>query len=150
MKEYKSTISTYEIKKIKTDFKKVKITDSEMASKMIRKFYKDDIEVFESFFILFLNRSNNTTGFVKISQGGTAGTVVDIKIVAKYAIDSLSHAIILAHNHPTGNVKPSAEDIRLTNAISIGLKVFDIIVLDHIILSGDNHDYYSFGDENLI
>ena len=144
MKEYKSTISEYSLKYTKSEIQKTKITTSESASNVIRQFYFDDINIYESFFILLLNRANNTTGFAKISQGGTAGTVVDIKIIAKYAVESLSSAVIICHNHPSGNIKPSEADINITKKIKDALLLLDISLTDHIILSENN--YYSFAD----
>lgn len=132
------------IKKTKTDFPKVKITSSKDAEQFIRQFYSDDIGIYESFFILLLNRANNTVGFAKISQGGTAGTVVDVKIIAKYIADTLAHGIILAHNHPSGNTTPSGADKQMTERIKDVAKIFETNVLDHIILTEE--DYYSFAD----
>jgi DNA repair protein RadC len=86
-------------------------------------------------YILLLDRAHQTVGYAKISQGGTAGTVVDTKIIAKYAIESLAHAVILAHNHPSGNLAPSDADIRITKEVKAGLALFDIHVLDHLILT---------------
>ena len=144
MKKYKNTISEYSLKYTKSEIQKTKITTSESASNVIRQFYFDDINIYESFFILLLNRANNTTGFAKISQGGTAGTVVDIKIIAKYAVESLSSAVIICHNHPSGNIKPSEADINITKKIKDALLLLDISLTDHIILSENN--YYSFSD----
>lgn len=138
----------YELKKNKTEFKNIKITNSQNSADFIRQFYSDDIGIFESFFILMLNRSNTTIGYAKISQGGTAGTVVDIKIVAKYAVDSLANSVILAHNHPSGTLTPSAQDLEITSKIKQGLSLLEIQVLDHIILTEEN--YYSFADEGRI
>jgi DNA repair protein RadC len=132
------------IKKTKTDFPKVKITTSKDAEQFIRQFYSDDIGIYESFFILLLNRGAYTTGFAKISQGGTAGTVVDVKIIAKYIADTLAHGIILAHNHPSGNTTPSPQDKQMTERIKDVAKIFETNVLDHIILTEES--YYSFAD----
>ncbi len=148
MKQYKTNIPEYKLVKVKSDYKKTKIASSRDSYDHIRQFYHDDIIIYESFFLLLLNRANNTTGYVKISQGGRFGTVVDISIIAKYAVDSLSASIVLAHNHPSGNEKPSNSDINLTKKIVRGLEYLDITVLDHIILTDDN--YYSFADEGLI
>jgi len=132
------------IKKTKTDFPKVKITTSKAAEEFIRQFYSDDIGIYESFFMLLLNRGGYTTGFAKISQGGTAGTVVDVKIIAKYIADTLAHGIILAHNHPSGNTTPSSADKQMTERIKEVAKIFETNVLDHIILTEES--YYSFAD----
>jgi DNA repair protein RadC len=133
------TIPKYELRKLQTDFPAVTIKSSEDACDFIKKFYSDDIEIFESFFILLLNRANTTIGYAKISQGGLTGTVVDIRIVAKYAVDSLATGVILAHNHPSGNLKPSQQDIDLTKKIKEGLKLLDIDVHDHLILTVSGH-----------
>ena len=145
-----ATIANLELKAKKTpsNFEKVKIISSNDAFKVIKQFYFDDIDIFESFFILCLNRNNQTIAYAKISQGGVAGTVVDIKLIAKYAIDCLASAVILAHNHPSGNLKPSNEDLAITKRIKEGLKILDISVLDHIILTSDG--YLSFGDEGIL
>jgi DNA repair protein RadC len=126
-------------------FNKVKINSSKIAAEYCRQFFHDDLTIYESFFILLINRANNTIGYVKISQGGVVGTVVDASIVAKYAIESLASGVILCHNHPSGNTQPSTEDINLTRKIKEGLALFDIAALDHIILTED--DYYSFADD---
>lgn len=138
----------YELKKLQTDFPNVKIGNSNDSADFIRNFYTDDIEIFESFFLLLLNQANATIGYAKISQGGIAGTVVDVRIVAKYAIESLATSVILAHNHPSGNLLPSQADKVITEKIIEGLKVLDIKVLDHVILTAKG--YYSFADEGLI
>ena len=143
-KTYKSKISEFSLKYTKTDIQKTKVTTSESASNVIRKFYFDDINIYESFFILLLNRANNTTGFAKISQGGTAGTVVDIKIIAKYAVESLSSAVIICHNHPSGNKQPSDADLNITRKIKDALLLLDIKLIDHIIIT--ENDFYSFAD----
>ena len=143
-KTYKSKISEFSLKYTKTDIQKTKVTTSESASNVIRKFYFDDINIYESFFILLLNRANNTTGFAKISQGGTAGTVVDIKIIAKYAVESLSSAVIICHNHPSGDKRPSDADLNITRRIKDALLLLDVKLIDHIIIT--ENDFYSFAD----
>ena len=144
MKEYKSTISEFSLKYTKSEIQKTKVTTSESAYSVIKKFYFDDINIYESFFILLLNRANNTTGFAKISQGGTAGTVVDIKIIAKYAVESLSSAVIICHKHPSGNKQPSDADLNITRKIKDALLLLDIKLIDHIIIT--ENDFYSFAD----
>ena len=138
----------YSLKKEKSNFPQQKITRSKDAADFIRQFYSDDIEIFESSFILLLNRNNVTTGYAKISQGGIAGTVVDVKIVAKYAVDSLAHGIILAHNHPSGNLNPSQADIDITKKIAQALRLLDVKLLDHVILTANGHA--SLADEGHI
>ena len=141
-------VKKYELKKNPTDFPRVQITCSNDAADFIKRFYCDDIGIFESFFVLMLDQSNHTIGFAKISQGGVSGTVVDTRIVAKFAIDSLASGIILAHNHPSGNLNPSDADEKITDKIKSGLAYFDIQVLDHIIVTEDG--YTSFSDSGRL
>ena len=142
------TIEKITLKKDPTDFERIKIACSEDSANYIRQFYESDIEIFESFFILLLNRQNKTIGYAKISQGGVAGTVVDTKIVIKYIVDTLASAIILCHNHPSGNLMPSEDDKRITEKIVQAVKLVDSDVLDHIILTKDS--YFSCADQGLI
>lgn len=124
----------------------IKVTGSDVAVDYARHFYGDDIEIYESAFIILLNRANNTIGWAKISQGGTAGTVVDIKIVCKYAVDSLASAVILVHNHPSGNLQPSNQDIILSKKLKDGLNLLDVSLLDSIIITSDG--YHSMNDNS--
>ena len=142
------TIPRYELRKLQSDFPAVTIRSSEDACDFIKQFYSDDIDIFESCFILLLNRANTTIGYAKISQGGLTGTVVDPRLVAKYAVESLAVGIILAHNHPSGNLKPSPQDIDLTKKIKLGLHFLDIEVKDHLILTSTGH--YSLLENGLM
>lgn len=112
--------------------------------------YKDEvIDVKEYFYVVILNIANKVIGYHKISEGGINATHVDIKLICKYALDNLATSVILTHNHPSGNMKPSMADIKLTEKASTALSVFDIQVLDHVIVSGTNEeDYYSFADNS--
>lgn len=132
------------LKKNDSNFEKKKIHSAKEASNFIKQFYHEDIEIYESFFILLLNRQNQTIGYAKISQGGVASTTVDTKIVAKYCVESLASAVILAHNHPSGALKPSQADINITKKIQTGLELFDCNVLDHVILTSEG--YYSLSE----
>jgi DNA repair protein RadC len=143
-----SNIIKYDLKKEKTDFPKTKIMSSKDAADFIKQFYSDDIECYESMFILLLNRSNTTIGFAKISQGGVTGTVVDPKIICKYIVDSLASCAILAHNHPSGFLSPSENDLNLTQKIKKCVSLFESKLLDHLILSTES--YYSFADEGVL
>jgi DNA repair protein RadC len=138
----------YTLKANKTEFEKVKITSSYDSVKYLRQFFFDDISIYESFFLMLLNRSNTVIGYVKISQGGISGTVCDPLLVAKYAIDSLAKGVILCHNHPSGQLIASEQDDSITRKVKEGLKLFDISVLDHIILTEDS--YYSYADEGTL
>jgi DNA repair protein RadC len=144
----KNAVKIYELKKIQTNFQKVKIINSKLAYEFIKQFYGDDIEIFESFFILLLNRNNETIGYAKISQGGISGTIVDIRLIAKYAVESLCSSIVLAHNHPSGNLNPSEQDKNITSKIKDALNMFEISVIDHIILTSES--FYSFADNGTL
>ncbi|ETZ19873.1 hypothetical protein N824_06600 [Pedobacter sp. V48] len=102
----------------------------------------------EEFWILILNTANRVIGKQIISKGGLAGTVADPKIIFKTALEHNAAFIILAHNHPSGNLKPSTQDLQLTKKLVEGGKMLDLQVLDHLILT--DKGYYSFGDQGLI
>ncbi len=102
----------------------------------------------EEFWILFMDRANHVIDRLRLSQGGTAATIMDVKIIIKIALEKLAHGIILSHNHPSGNLKPSNADIQVTNKIKEAAKLFDIVLLDHLIIV--NNDYFSFADEGLL
>jgi DNA repair protein RadC len=102
----------------------------------------------EEFWILFLNRSNKVINRMKLSQGGISGTVTDVRIVMKKAIENLASGIIVCHNHPSGNLSPSESDTRITQKIKEAGALMDIQLLDHLIVS--DKDYYSFADNGLL
>ncbi len=102
----------------------------------------------EEFWILLLSRSNKVIKKKNISVGGTSATVVDVKIILKEAVDHLASGLILVHNHPSGNLNPSAEDDRLTNKIREAARLFDISLLDHLIIAGKN--YFSYADNGRL
>jgi DNA repair protein RadC len=102
----------------------------------------------EEFWILFLNRSNRVINRMKLSQGGISGTVTDVRIVMKKAIEYLASGIIVCHNHPSGNLNPSESDSKITQKIKEAGNLMDIQLLDHLIIS--DKDYYSFADNGLI
>lgn len=138
----------YSITAKRQDFEIVKVQSSNDASMFARKFYHEDILIYESAFIMLMNHANNVTGYAKISQGGICGTQVDVRLIAKYAIDSLSAGVIFVHNHPSGNAKPSIEDKKISERLKEALRLFDIRLLDSIIIT--ENDYYSMADEGLI
>lgn len=144
----KNKINIFELKKGFANFERKKILRSQDAADYIRQFYGEDIEIYESSFILLLNRANITIGYVKLSQGGIIGTVMDIKMICKYAVDALASSVIIAHNHPSGNIQPSQQDIDMTNKIKAALNIVDSQLIEHIILTADS--YYSFADEGKI
>jgi DNA repair protein RadC len=102
----------------------------------------------EEFWLLLLNRANEVIKPVQVSQGGVSGTVADPKIIFKFAIENLSSAIILVHNHPSGNLKPSEADKELTRRLSSAGKLLEIPILDHLIFTDGG--YLSFADEGML
>lgn len=123
-----------------------KITSSRQVYDLLRPFFEEHMEYRELFYVVYLNRGNRVLGVVKISEGGCSGTVVDNKMVFQGALLASASAIILAHNHPSGNLRPSDNDIALTKKCKEAGRVLEIDVLDHVILSDEG--YYSFADEN--
>lgn len=103
---------------------------------------------YEEFWILLLNRANKVVMMHKISQGGISGTVTDIRLILRFALDKLASSIVLCHNHPSGNKNPSDADIAITTKIKDSGKIMDIAIIDHIIIA--DTDYYSFADEGLL
>lgn len=148
MEKKLKTIDNITLRREKSDFLKTKITSSSSAADYIRQFYYDDITIYESMFILLLNNANQTIGYAKISQGGIVGTIVDIRIICKYAIDALATGVILAHNHPSGRMVASEADKQITKKTKEALKLFEVNIVDHIILS--ETDFYSFADEGIL
>jgi len=102
----------------------------------------------EEFWILLLSRSNKLMEKVRISQGGVSGTITDVRIILQSAFSKLASAMILCHNHPSGNLKPSQADLKITKKITEAARLMDIAVLDHIIVG--EGEYFSFADENLL
>ena len=144
-------LNKYEIRR--TDTKMIehedKIRSSSDAIKIIKEFVeKDLLEVQESFWTLFLNRSNKVIGYTELSRGGLAGTVVDLKLLAFQAVNLLASSIIMIHNHPSGNLEPSIQDKKITEKAKEALKLLDIEVLDHIIIN--TNDHYSFINNGIL
>jgi len=123
-----------------------KVSSSRCAYQILKEVWSEEkIQFVESFKILLLNRANKVLGVVEISTGGVAGTVVDPKLVFAAALKAVASSMILAHNHPSGNLKPSTQDERLTKRLVEAGKLLDLPVLDHLILTSEG--YYSFADE---
>ena len=125
-----------------------KITSSKDCESVLRNIWSPNLELREEFYLLLLNRANRVIGWHCISQGGLDSTVADIRIIFSITLKCIATGIIVAHNHPSGNLKPSETDIALTRKIKEAGKLLDITLFDHIILSNDG--YYSFADEGLL
>tara|TARA_R110002050_G_scaffold237670_2_gene373757 strand:- start:55 stop:492 length:438 start_codon:yes stop_codon:yes gene_type:complete len=127
---------------------KPKFNGSKQACNILRPFYEGFIDHRESFKILLCDRNNRMLGVHHVSEGGLAGTVVDLKIIGQSMLLSNCSAIILCHNHPSGNLQPSNQDKAVTEKIYNLCKVFDIKLLDHIIITSET--YFSFADEGIL
>lgn len=125
---------------------KTRVKDSREVAAYLQAMLRDHLH--EVFAVVFLNRANKINHFEIISSGGITGTVADPRIILKKALEEDAVSIILCHNHPSGNLKPSRADELLTQKIKEAAKYFDIGVLDHIIVSEEG--YYSFADEGIL
>lgn len=102
----------------------------------------------EEFWVLYLSRSNRVMFEECMSKGGVSGTVIDVRLILKRAIELLASSIILVHNHPSGNLNPSPEDNRITTKTKEAALLLDINVLDHLIITPT--DYFSYSDNGRI
>lgn len=123
---------------------------SEDLHKFIKEtlYLEGEVEYSEKFFVLMLDRTNKVYCYKLLSTGGLTGTVVDIRLLFQAVILSHATGIILVHNHPSGNTQPSEADLTLTKRIVDAGKIFEIGILDHIIIGGN--EYYSFADEGML
>ncbi len=124
------------------------IKNSFQAVEILRDCWEADMDICERFYVLLLNRANHVLGIKLVSMGGTSSCTVDPKIIFSSALISLASAVILAHNHPSGNTNPSENDKAITSKIVEGGKLLDIAVLDHIIITPDG--FRSFSDQGLM
>lgn len=125
---------------------KIQIRESKDIYKVLQP-YLSDLQT-EEFWAVFLNQNNRIVGKARLSAGGINQSVVDVRILFKTALEHLSTAIAIAHNHPSGNLKPSQEDLRITKQIADAGKILNIQLLDHLIIS--QNAYLSFADENIL
>lgn len=126
------------------------IRDSKQANEILRKLYKKgDLGFQEVFVAIYLNKANTVIGTFEGFKGTTTATLVDFKILMGVGIKLLATGMIIAHNHPSGNLSPSKQDIQITKRVIKCSELFDIKLLDHIILSPTG-DFYSFAENNLL
>lgn len=126
----------------------VNIKGSDSAYHVCRKLFGDRLEWREELHVLALSHSNNVIGSFKVSEGGLAGTVADPKVIFQFVLLSNASRIIVTHNHPSGNLRPSEQDKRFTDKLSISCKNMDIELVDHLIITANG--YLSFADEGLL
>jgi DNA repair protein RadC len=126
-----------------------KVTNSKDAADFIRKVYsRGMLQLQEGFVVLYLNRANKILGYYKHSIGGIAEAVADVRLIYATALASASSGIVVAHNHPSGNLAASQSDIELTRKIRDAGKVLDILLMDHLIITRES--YFSFADNSMI
>lgn len=126
-----------------------RISSSKDAYEILIKHWDDSkIYFVEQFKVVLLNRANKVLGIYEASTGGISGTVADPKLIFAAALKANASSIILSHNHPSGNLSPSQQDITLTRNLKEAGKFLELPVLDHLIVTSDR--YYSFADEGLI
>lgn len=147
MKTYTSNCPELKITLHREQVKKIKVQHSSDAVEFFKEIW-EGIDIYESVFVMYLNRANNTIGWYKASQGGITGTVCDPRLIMKKALDCLATSIILCHNHPSENLNPSKADEELTQKIKEACNFFDIKLLDHLIIA--TNGYYSFTDEGIL
>jgi DNA repair protein RadC len=123
-------------------------TSNDAYNVLMQFFPEDTIELQEQFVVLYLNKANKIIGGYKISVGGITATVVDVRLILSVALKTLATGLILAHNHPSGNTKPSIADQELTKRIKAASDLMDISLLDHLIIT--NEAYLSFADEGFL
>lgn len=142
-------VAALELGRRRKDFEqeqKPKIATSKDAFEMLKGDMMDLSH--EEFWVLLLNRANRVYKKKRVSEGGVSGTVADPKIIFKMALEELASGVIVAHNHPSGNLTASQSDIDLTRKLKEAGKFLEIQLLDHLIIAGQK--YYSFADEGLI
>ena len=141
----------YKVGEVKLSYKpkfknQQKVTCSEDAYKYMLSTYKKETICYKEYFkVLFLNQAKQVLGYTLISEGGITETCADVRVILQAALLTNSVAIILAHNHPSGNTKPSRQDMEITKQVKDAARLMRITVLDHLILT--DAGYYSFADE---
>jgi DNA repair protein RadC len=125
------------------------IRHSEDVANILRPlFNKGTIEFREEFIALYMNKRNEILGYFLVSCGGMSATIADPKLIFSAALKAGACSVIIAHNHPSGNIEPSAEDKKLTSRVRSGGELLEIQLIDHIIITADN--YFSFCDQGLL
>lgn len=124
------------------------IRSSADSENCFRKVWSKRIQHIEEMYLLLIDRANQVTGYMKVSMGGVSSTLVDPKVIFQAALKANSSGIIIAHNHPSGNIRPSENDIRLTRRIREAAGFMEISFLDHLIMTKES--YFSFADDGIL
>lgn len=134
----------------KREHTSIKIKDSKDVNECIRAIFPVDLALREAFICLYLSRSNQTLGYAVISIGGISATLCDPKVVFQHALLCNASAIILIHNHPSGNLNPSETDLKLTQKLKEIGRFMELEIVDHLIISPEKMNYYSFADSGIL
>jgi DNA repair protein RadC len=148
-KQIKDIEKDFRVKEVDLTFKEERliyntIKSSNDAYKFVKEIIGDGIEIQEHFIVLYMNHANKVIGYYRHTKGTINSTQVDIEMIVAVALKVLAKALVLSHNHPSGNVNPSKQDQELTKKVKAACKYFDIAVLDHIIAT--KNEYHSFAD----
>jgi DNA repair protein RadC len=146
----KTVLTEFELKKSKSSIEiETQIRSSDDVVNILRQIWeKDTINAYEQAYVLFLNTNNKVIGYYHHSSGGISGTIMEVQMISGMAVKSLAKGVIIAHNHPSGNRTPSDADEKITKQLSEALKLFNIKLLDSIILT--ERSYLSFADEGIL
>ncbi len=127
------------------------ISSSLDAYTELKDFFPEElIQLQEMFVVMYLNRANRVIGIYRLSTGGITGTVADTRLILGTALKVATTGIILAHNHPSGNLRPSMQDEQITRRIKEACTFMEIRLSDHIIVSANTGEYFSFADEGML
>lgn len=156
MEKLTSQISMFQVAEVEVTYRpnfkaseRPKITCSkDIYEILFNNWNLNKLEFIEQFKIILLSQGNKVLGIYEVSSGGRAGTLADPKVIFAAALKGAAVSIILAHNHPSSNLKPSQADLNLTRKIKAGAELLDIAVLDHLIITANG--YYSFADEGVL
>ena len=146
-------LNTMELREIEISYGKSRPLQSDIVHKsadaevLFRKEWRS-IDIVESAYAIYLNTNSQVIGIQRVGLGGTRVTTFDIKVVFGTALKALADRVIIAHNHPSGSLKPSRSDCNLTTQFKKAGEILDIVLLDHLILTPDN-GYYSFKDDGF-
>ena len=149
LKEMKNSVAEIEVSYKPEKIVEFSISDSRKSFElMLQSWEQNRIQMQEEVKLILLNRSNKVLGVYSLAMGGITGCVVDVRIILAVALKTLATGIILVHNHPSGNLKPSREDIKITEQLKSSCDLIGITLLDHLIITKD--DYFSFADDGLL
>lgn len=149
MKTYKGNTPELCIGRKKSDAPKVKLTSAAQGYEFFKQIWDEDTLCYsESFMCIFLNRNMTTIGWMKVSSGGLDSCIVDVRMILGAALKCGASAIMMAHNHPSGNLTPSTADDKITNKCKLACDIMDIALVDHMIVTDEG--FYSYANEGKL